>query len=104
MGTYASHKAWVRFFTEALATELRGSGVTATVLSPGFVRTEFHERAGWTNMPWPDEAFLDPMRVVATALNDVRRGAVISTPSLRYQVASAIEIARASWREGREKQ
>jgi len=90
MGTYAAHKAWVRVFTEALATELRGSGVTATVLSPGFVRTEFHERAGWTNMPWPDEAFLDPMRVVATALNDVRRGAVISTPSLRYQVASAI--------------
>jgi len=90
MGTYAAHKAWVRVFTEALATELRGSGVTATVLSPGFVRTEFHERAGWKSMPWPDEAFLDPMRVVATALNDVRRGAVISTPSLRYQVASAI--------------
>jgi len=90
MGTYAAHKAWVRVFTEALATELRGSGVTATVLSPGFVRTEFHERAGWKSMPWPDEAFLDPMRVVATALNDVRLGAVISTPSLRYQVASAI--------------
>lgn len=90
MGTYAAHKAWVRTFTEALATELRGTGVTATVLSPGFVRTEFHERAGWKRMPWPDEAFLDPMRVVATALNDVRRGAVISTPSVRYQVASAI--------------
>ncbi|HLS03661.1 MAG TPA: SDR family NAD(P)-dependent oxidoreductase [Actinomycetales bacterium] len=90
MGTYAAHKMWVRTFTEALATELRGTGVTATVLSPGFVRTEFHDRAGWKNMPWPDEAFLDPMRVVATALNDVRRGAVISTPSLRYQVASAV--------------
>jgi len=90
MGTYAAHKAWVRVFTEALATELRGTGVSATVLSPGFVRTEFHERAGWKSMPWPDEAFLDPMRVVATALNDVRRGAVISTPSVRYQIASGI--------------
>lgn len=90
MGTYAAHKMWVRAFTEALSTELRGTGVTATVLSPGFVRTEFHDRAGWGNMPWPDEAFLDPMRVVATALNDVRRGAVISTPSLRYQIASGI--------------
>jgi len=90
MGTYSAHKMWVRTFTEALSTELRGTGVSATVLSPGFVRTEFHDRAGWKNMPWPDEAFLDPVRVVATALNDVRRGAVISTPSLRYQVASGI--------------
>lgn len=90
MGTYAAHKAWVRTFTEALATELRGTGVTATVVSPGFVRTEFHQRAGWKKMPYPDAAFLDPMRVVATALADVRRGAVISTPSVRYQVASAI--------------
>lgn len=90
MGTYSAHKMWVRAFTESLSTELRGTGVTATVLSPGFVRTEFHDRAGWKNMPWPDEAFLDPMRVVATALNDIRRGAVISTPSLRYQIASGI--------------
>src|SRR5690606_40084718 len=32
MGPYAAHKAWVRTFTEGLAVELDGTGVTATVL------------------------------------------------------------------------
>ena len=30
-GTYSAHKAWVRTFTEGLAVELKGTGVTATV-------------------------------------------------------------------------
>ncbi|MDT0165887.1 SDR family NAD(P)-dependent oxidoreductase [Actinotalea sp. AC32] len=90
MGTYAAHKAWVRTFTEALAVELRGTGVTATALCPGLVRTEFHERAGLTRDSMPDAAWLDAEKVVATALADVRRGAVVSTPSLRYEVVSGI--------------
>src|SRR5690606_28262611 len=36
-GPYSAHKAWVRTFTEGLAVELRDTGVTATVLQPGFV-------------------------------------------------------------------
>ena len=47
-GTYSADKAWVRVFTEALAVELKGTGVTATALCPGLVHTEFHERAGLT--------------------------------------------------------
>ena len=41
-GTYSAHKAWVRTFTDGLAVELRGTGVTATAVNPGFVHTEFH--------------------------------------------------------------
>ena len=88
-GTYSAHKAWVRTFTEGLAVELAGTGVTATVLSPGLTHTEFHERAGLHGATaYPEVAWLSPDRVVATALADVRRGAVLSTPSLRYRVAS----------------
>ena len=87
-GTYSAHKAWVQVFTEALATELDGSGVTATVLRPGLTRTEFHERAGIDVHAYPEAAWLNAEDVVSRALADVRRGAVISTPSLRYQLAA----------------
>ena len=89
-GTYSAAKAWVRTFTEGLAVELRGTGVTATALCPGLTHTEFHERAGIDYTQLPDVAWLNADRVVAAALADVRRGVVISTPSLRYRVASGL--------------
>ncbi|PVU82771.1 short-chain dehydrogenase [Cellulomonas sp. WB94] len=92
-GTYSAHKAWVRTFTEGLAVELKGTGVTATAVTPGFVHTEFHERAGINMTALPDIAWLDADAVVATALADVRRGAVLSNPSLRYQgVAGVVRV------------
>ncbi|MEE6271761.1 SDR family NAD(P)-dependent oxidoreductase [Georgenia wangjunii] len=89
MGTYAAHKAWVRTFTEALAAELAGTGVTATVLCPGLVRTEFHDRARMRTDAWPDVAWLDAARVAEAGLAGVRRGAVVVTPSVRYRAVSA---------------
>lgn len=89
-GTYSAHKAWVRSFSEGLAVELKGTGVTSTVLCPGFVRTEFHERGQIDVSAYPDVAFLNAEDVVAAALADVRRGVVISTPSLRYRVAAGM--------------
>ncbi|MFB1481612.1 SDR family NAD(P)-dependent oxidoreductase [Corallococcus sp. RDP092CA] len=46
MATYYATKAFVLSFTEALAVELKGTGVTATCHCPGATRTEFAERAG----------------------------------------------------------
>lgn len=88
MGTYAAHKAWVLTFTEGLAAELAGTRVTATVLCPGLVRTEFHERAGLAASAWPAAAWVDVEHVATAALAGVRRGQVIVIPSLRYRTAA----------------
>jgi uncharacterized protein len=46
MAVYYASKGFVNLFTEALAYELRGTGVTATVSCPGASNTEFADRAG----------------------------------------------------------
>ena len=46
MATYYASKAYVLSFSEALVEELRGTGVSVTVLCPGPTRTSFQSRAG----------------------------------------------------------
>lgn len=86
MGSYSAIKAWVTTYTEGLANELAGSGVRVTVLCPGWVRTEFHERADIRVGKIPAFMWLEPDDLVEAALADAARGAVISIPSRRYQV------------------
>lgn len=50
MAVYFATKAYVLHFSEALANELAGTGVTVTCLCPGATATEFHRRASATQM------------------------------------------------------
>ena len=88
-GTYAAHKAWVRTFTEGLASELRGTGVSATVVNPGLTHSDFHARAHMDEGAWPAFAWLNAEDVARQALAAVRRGQVICTPSVRYLAVNA---------------
>jgi uncharacterized protein len=90
MGIYSAIKAWVTSYTEGLANELHGTGVKVTALCPGWVRTEFHERANIHVGSIPEFMWLDADRVVAECLGDAAAGKVISIPSKRYAVMMTI--------------
>ncbi|MBQ0883742.1 SDR family oxidoreductase [Streptomyces sp. RM72] len=84
-GTYGASKAWVVQFTQGVAKDLAGSGVRLMALAPGFVRTEFHERAGMGTDNIPNWMWLDADNVVAAALADLSRGKTLSIPDPRYK-------------------
>ena len=50
---YAATKAFVRSFSEAVSSELKGTGVTMTALCPGPVSTEFIEAGGFKKRDRP---------------------------------------------------
>jgi len=86
MGGYSAIKAWVTSYTEGLAVELRGSGVRVTALCPGWVRTEFHERANIRTGSIPSALWVDVDLTVEKAIRDSDRGKVISIPTARFTV------------------
>jgi short-subunit dehydrogenase len=49
MAVYYATKAYVISFSEAIANELKGSGITVTCLCPGATKTEFAKRADMEN-------------------------------------------------------
>jgi uncharacterized protein len=66
--------------------ELRPRGVRVMALCPGWVHTEFHERMGADMSSVPSFMWLNAPEVVDEAWNDLRRGKVLSIPSLRYKL------------------
>lgn len=89
-GTYGASKAWVVQFTQGAAKDLAGSGVRLMALCPGFVRTEFHQRAGMGTSNIPSWMWLDADKLVTTALADLARGRTLSIPDPRYKALMGV--------------
>ncbi|MCZ1009330.1 SDR family NAD(P)-dependent oxidoreductase [Streptomyces lydicus] len=93
-GTYGASKAWVVQFTQGAARDLAGSGVRLMALCPGFVRTEFHQRAGMGTDNIPGWMWLDADKLVDAAMKDLTRGKSLSIPDPRYKaLMGAVKLA-----------
>lgn len=92
-GTYSAAKSYVTVFSESLAGQLAGTGVTVTALCPGFTHTDFHASAGIDvdkTSAIGKRLWLDADRLVRDCLADVDAGRVISVPGKQYKVATQL--------------
>lgn len=74
--SYGASKAFVLSFTEALAEELRGTGIRVLAVHPGPVATGFYDGTTATAHP----AAVSPDRIAARSLDDFALGRTISFP------------------------
>jgi short-subunit dehydrogenase len=76
---YSASKAFALHFTEALHTELRGTGVKCLAVNPGPVRTEWQEIAGIEEEQIPP-GMIDAEQCVRESLSAYDRGARSTVP------------------------
>ncbi len=91
---YGASKAFVLSYTRSLGGELRGSGVTATTLCPGPVRTGFGEAAGIStedaDAALPSFMWESVEAVAKCGVDALAAGHPVAIPGSANRVAAAI--------------
>jgi short-subunit dehydrogenase len=87
---YAASKAFVLSFSEALAEELKGTGVAVTVLCPGPTETEFAASAGMLETKIFSGRLMPAQKVAAIGYRAMMRGqtTVIAGLANQFQILS----------------
>jgi short-subunit dehydrogenase len=94
MAVYFASKAYVLHFSEALANELQGTGVTVTCLCPGATSTEFHIRAHATGMKLLQMGSMDANTVAEDGYRALMAGKPVAISGVRnWLVANAVRFA-----------
>jgi len=92
MSVYFATKHNVLAFSESLAEELRGTGVTVTALCPAPVRTSFAQAARR-----PPASYLATTKVTAPSVADygyrmMKRGKPVAVHTVRYKLLISVLI------------
>jgi len=90
---YGASKAFVLSYTRSISAELKGAGVTATVLCPGPVDTGFGEAAGFTKEQADDSlpAFMwvPATDVAKAAVDGMDKGTLVVIPGFANRAGAA---------------
>jgi len=100
MAAYAASKAYVLSFSEALAEELRGSGVKVSALCPGMTATDMATeiKAGSAAAAkLPRQLLSDPADVAAQAYRATMNGQAVLVPGLPNQITAAWAQVTPRW-------
>ncbi len=89
-GHYSAAKSYLTVMSESLHTQMLPTNVRVCSLNPGFVRTEFHQRAGMKMGAIPDFMWLDGDFLVKKAWADALKARAISIPGWQYKVLRTI--------------
>jgi short-subunit dehydrogenase len=92
MANYYASKAYVQSFTEALALELAGTGVTATVSCPGPTATEFASVAGQQNSTLHQRGVASAASVAEHGYRCMLVGRTIALPGLRNKLIVLLRL------------
>lgn len=94
MAVYFATKAYVLHFSEAIANELQGTGVTVTCLCPGPTATEFHKRANATGMRFLRMGSMDARTVGEDGYRALMAGKpVVISGFKNWMVAQSVRFA-----------
>jgi uncharacterized protein len=94
MAVYYASKAYVLFFSEALAEELRGTGVTVTALCPGPTRSGFQARAAMEDSRLVSGRIADASDVARAGFDGLMAGKPVVVPGVKNKLFSqAIKFA-----------
>jgi hypothetical protein len=91
LAAYAATKAFVLSFTEALAEELRGTGVEVQALCPGLTATEFQEVAHTDRVAFNRTRAMRPEDVVAASLRGLDRGRLRVVPGIDNWLVASLQ-------------
>lgn len=86
MAVYYATKAYVLSFSEALANELEGTGLTVTALCPGPTRTGFSERAEMGQSRLFRGRIMDARQVARVGYNALMKGKTVVIPGFKNRL------------------
>ncbi len=90
MSVYYATKAYVLSFTEGIAHELDGTGVTATAHCPGATSTEFAKEASNEDTLLFKSGAASVESVAKHAYRSMKRGKVVAVPGLVNKIGAAM--------------
>jgi short-subunit dehydrogenase len=93
-GSYGAAKAGLVSLSRSLRARYRRRGVRVTVLCPGLLDTEFHERMGADHLPaLPRLAWAPVARVAREGLRGLHRGRRVVVSDWRYRLTTPLTRA-----------